>query len=80
MSRRGASISANLVSRLLSQPLLMIQARSTQETLYSVTRGVEYLVLNVLATGVVLLADISLLIVMGVGLFIVDQGQDVGAF
>lgn len=72
LSRRGASISANLVSRLLSQPLLMIQARSTQETLYSVTRGVEYLVLNVLATGVVLLADISLLVVMGVGLFIVD--------
>lgn len=72
LSRRGASISANLVSRMLSQPLLMIQARTTQDTLYSVTRGVEYLVLNVLATGVVLIADISLLIVMGVGLFIVD--------
>ncbi len=72
LSRRGASISANLVSRMLSQPLLMIQARSTQETLYSVTRGVEYLVLNVLATGVVLFADISLLAVMGIGLFIVD--------
>lgn len=72
LSRRGASISASLVSRMLSQPLLMIQTRSTQETLYSVTRGVEYLVLNVLATGVVLFADISLLVVMGVGLFIVD--------
>lgn len=72
LSRRGASISANLVSRMLSQPLLMIQTRTTQETLYSVTRGVEYLSLNVLATGVVLIADISLLVVMGVGLFVVD--------
>jgi ABC-type multidrug transport system fused ATPase/permease subunit len=72
LSRRGASISAKLVSRMLSQPLLMIQARTTQDTLYSVTRGVEYLALNVLATGVVLIADISLLIVMGLGLFIVD--------
>lgn len=72
LSRRGASISAHLVSRMLSQPLLMIQSRTTQDTLYSVTRGVEYLALNVLATGVVLIADISLLVVMGLGLFIVD--------
>ena len=72
LSRRGASISANLVSRMLSQPLMLIQTRSTQEIIFSVTRGVEYLVLNVIATGVVLFADISLLVVMGIGLFIVD--------
>lgn len=72
LSRRGASISANLVSRLLSQPLLMIQSRTTQETLYSVTRGVEYITLNVLATSVVLIADVSLLVVMGIGLLIVN--------
>lgn len=77
LSRRGASVSANLVSRMLSQPLLMIQSRTTQETLYSVTRGVEYLVLNVLATGVVLIADFSLLVVMGVGLFIIDPSTAV---
>ena len=29
LSRRGASISSHLVSRMLSQPLLMIQARTT---------------------------------------------------
>jgi len=72
LSRRGASISANLVSRLLAQPLLMIQSRTTQETLYSVTRGVEYITLNVLATSVVLVADVSLLVVMGIGLLIVN--------
>ena len=37
LSRRGAKISANLISRLLSQPLLTVQARTTQETLYAVT-------------------------------------------
>jgi len=77
MSRRGASISANLVSRMLSQPLLVIQNRSTQDTLYSVTRGVEALVMNVLATGVVLIADISLLVVMALGLFVVDPSTSV---
>lgn len=71
-SRRGAEVSANLVSRLLSQSLLTIQARTTQETLYSVTRGVEIITLQVLAMSVVLVADISLLVVMGIGLFVVD--------
>lgn len=79
-SRRGAKISANLISRLLSQSLLTIQARTTQDTLYSVTRGVEYITLQVLATSVVLVADISLLLVMGIGLFVVDPITAAGTF
>lgn len=71
-SRRGAKISADLISRLLSQPLLIVQAKTTQEILYSVTRGVELITLQVLATSVVLISDISLLLIMGIGLFVVD--------
>lgn len=80
LSRRGATISANLISRLLSQPLLMVQARTTQDTLYSVTRGVEFITLQVLGTSVVLVADVSLLLVMAVGLFIVDPITAAGTF
>lgn len=80
LSRRGAKISANLISRLLSQSLLTIQARTTQETLYSVTRGVEFITLGVLATSIVLVSDISLLLVMGVGLFVVDPITATGTF
>lgn len=80
LSRRGAKISADLVSRLLAQPLIMVQARTTQETLYSVTRGVEMIALQVLATGVVLLADLSLLGIMAFGLFIVDPTTAIGTF
>jgi len=79
-SRRGAKISANLISRLLSQSLLTIQARTTQETLYSVTRGVEVITLQVLAISVVLVADVSLLLVMGIGLFVVDPITAAGTF
>jgi ABC-type multidrug transport system fused ATPase/permease subunit len=79
-SRRGAEISANLISRLLSQSLLTIQIRTTQEILYSVTRGVEIITLQVLATSVVLVADVSLLIVMGIGLFAVDPFTASGTF
>jgi ABC-type multidrug transport system fused ATPase/permease subunit len=79
-SRRGAKISSDLVSRLLSQSLLAIQTRTTQETLYSVTRGVEFITLQVLAVSVVLVADVSLLLIMGIGLFVVDPVTATGTF
>jgi len=72
LSRRGAKISADLISRLLSQPLLIVQSRTTQETVYAVTTGVERIVLQVLATTVVWIADFALLVVMMIGLLVVD--------
>ena len=80
LSRKGALISANLISRLLSQSLLTVQSRTTQETLYAVTRGVEFITLQVLATSVVLVSDISLMLVMGVGLLVVDPITAIGSF
>ncbi|CAB4823235.1 unannotated protein [freshwater metagenome] len=80
MSRRGARISSELISRLLAQSLLKVQSRTTQETLYAVTIGVEMVVLQVLATSIVLLADLSLLVIMGIGLFIVDPVTALGTF
>jgi ABC-type multidrug transport system fused ATPase/permease subunit len=80
LSRRGASISGNLISQLLAQPLLLIQTRTTQEMLYAVTRGVHLIVLEVLATGVVMLADISLLLLMGAGLLIIDPAAAISTF
>jgi ABC-type multidrug transport system fused ATPase/permease subunit len=72
MSYRGATISSNLVSKFLSQPLLFVQKWTTQQVLFAVTRGVEILTLEVLALGVVMIADIALLIILAVGLFVVD--------
>ena len=78
MSRRGASISANLISRFLAQPFLVIQRWSSQEALYAVTRGVEVIALQILALSVVMIADVSLLIILVVGLFIVDPVTSIG--
>lgn len=72
LSQRGAKISSDLISRLFSQPLSVIQSRTTQETVFAVTRGVVIIVLQVLATAVVWVADLALLIVMMLGLLIVD--------
>lgn len=78
MSRRGALISANLVRRFLSQPLLVVQKWSTQESLFAVTIGVEVIALQVLALAVVLIADIALLVILICGLFVVDPITSVG--
>jgi len=79
-SRRGARISADLISRILSQPLLMVQSRTTQETVYAITIGVERLVLQILASSVVCVSDLSLLIVMFIGLLIIDPGTALATF
>jgi ABC-type multidrug transport system fused ATPase/permease subunit len=80
LSRRGAKISANLTSRLLSQQLLVIQSRTMQETLFAITNGVSIITLQILATSVVLASDISLLIVMTIGLLILDPTTAIGTF
>jgi ABC-type multidrug transport system fused ATPase/permease subunit len=72
LSRRSALITSSLFSRLLSQSLLKIQEKSSQETLYSLTVGVSSLTLIVLGTSVALVADVSLTVIMFLGLLLVD--------
>jgi len=74
LSRRGANISSSLITKLMNQPLTKIQERSTQDTLYSITSGVATIALGVLGSIVLIIADMSLLIVIGVGLFYIDPG------
>ncbi len=72
LSRRSAHISANLISRVLSQPLMKVQSKSMQQTLYGVTTGVESVVVGVLNTTVLIISDVSLLVILATGLFFVD--------
>lgn len=72
LSQRGAMLTTELASRLLSQSLISVQIRSTQETLYAITSGVNSIMLGVLGTAITLIADGSLLLMMLVGLFLVD--------
>lgn len=72
LSRRGALISSDLMKKLMSQSLVAIQQKTLYENLYAVTSGVSNVTLGILGTAVVLVADISLLIIMTLGLLIVD--------
>ena len=72
LSRRGASLSSTLFSKVISQSLQGIQKHSIQEYLYSITGGVEIITLRILAQFVTLISDGSLLLVMAIGLLVVD--------
>ena len=72
LANRSALISGNLVSKLLSRPLLEIQTRSTQENLYAVTTGVSIITVGVIGSLVMSVADVSLLVIMIAALFVVD--------
>jgi ABC-type multidrug transport system fused ATPase/permease subunit len=72
LSNRAAYLSEQLVTKLLTRPLLTVRERTIQQTLYALTIGVEQLMLGILGIGLVLVADISLLIILSAALFIVD--------
>jgi len=72
LGNRSALITSTLFSKLISQSILEVQRRSTQETLFLLTEGVRRITVGVLGNFVFLVADLSLLTVLTFGLFFVD--------
>lgn len=72
LSRRSAAISSELISKLLTKPLNIIQKNTTQETIYALTSGVNAITVGVIGTVVSIVSDVSILFVMSIGLIAVD--------
>jgi len=72
IGRRSAIISGNLVNRLLQQDILQVNKQTIQQTIYASTSGVVAVTLGVVGTAVSVIADVSLLVVMALGLLLVD--------
>ena len=72
LSRKSATISNQLLARILNQRLLWIKKRTSQETLFAVSDGVSSIMVGIVGNLVGLLSDLSLLIIMLTGLFLVD--------
>lgn len=72
LSIKAAKLSSDLISKLLQQPILVVQEKSIQERIFLVTVGVGAITNGVIATGVTLVADTALLIVMFIGLILVN--------
>jgi len=80
LSRRSAQMSASLVNKLLAQPLLVNQQRTLQETLFAVTTGVGVITVLVLANTIMIISDVSLLLILLVGLLLIDPATAMGTF
>ncbi len=72
LSYKSAQISSKLVSRLLSKPLIQIQENSTFDIQYAVGSGVNSIALGILGIGLTIISDISLLIIVGLGIFVIN--------
>jgi ABC-type multidrug transport system fused ATPase/permease subunit len=80
LSRRSAVISSNLLQELLAKPLLFIQGRTSQETIYALTNGVNSITMGLLGSGISLVSDLALMSVLSIGLFIVDPYISISMF
>jgi ABC-type multidrug transport system fused ATPase/permease subunit len=72
LSKKSADITTDLVSKYFSQPLDKIQLHSSPSFLQSTTSGVLNLTIGVLGAFAMLIGDLSLLVIMFVGLIYVD--------
>lgn len=68
LANRQAVVSGRLVTGLLSQPLLQLQAKSSQEIAYALTAGTGLATLVILGQAVVAISELALLVVLTVAL------------
>lgn len=72
LSRRAAILTSDLLRGSLDLNLSEFKAKSSQEYLFALTSGVNTVVLGIVASVVNTISDVSLLLVLSTGLFLVD--------
>jgi hypothetical protein len=65
-------VSSTISGLVFKQELNKIQKRSSQETLFAMSSGVNSLFMGILASCINIVTDISMLIVVITGVFIID--------
>ena len=72
LSHKNTSLSNDLIEKVLSQDLLDMQKRPTQEILYILSDGVHNLFFGIIGSAVTVASDIIMLLIMCAGLYVVD--------
>lgn len=72
LANQQATLSSNLASRLLSQPITVVEEQHSMTTAYAVVQGATSAVVGILGSGATILTESTLLIVFGITLFIVN--------
>jgi ABC-type multidrug transport system fused ATPase/permease subunit len=71
-SNKNSEITTKLLSNIFSKPVNILNRSNTSEYVYLLTRGTETLTMNVLATSTILVADLSILFAIFIGLLLLD--------
>jgi ABC-type multidrug transport system fused ATPase/permease subunit len=79
LARRSAMISSELIAKYFTMPLSHINRRSSQESIYALTAGVNFVMVGIIGTWITMIADVSVLLVLGIGLAYVDIFTAIGA-
>lgn len=77
LSYRSASVSKQLIRKLVKQSALVIESKSAQELIYSATTGVNSIVVGVLGNFSLLIGDVSLCLILGIGLIIYNPATSI---
>lgn len=72
LSNRSAVISSRLLRKFLSQPVTSVSKKTSQDTIYSLTQGVNNITLGVIGNSVSVVSDTALILVLFAGLFALD--------
>ena len=72
LSRKSSEISSTLVSKVLSRPILQMQQNSTFDIQFAVGSGVNAIALGILGIGLTLVSDLALLLIVGLGVFLIN--------
>ncbi len=71
-SMQASKLSSDLVEFSFSKDVEDIHKKSLQEVIFTTTRGVEVLTLQVMATIAIMISDVFLLLILTMGLFLID--------
>lgn len=71
-SNKNSEITTKLLTSMFLKPVNIIESKNTSEYIYSLTRGTEALTINVLASSTILVADLSILIAIFIGVLLLD--------
>ena len=72
LADRSATVSAGLSSKFFSCSLLVVQSRPSQEVAYALGQGTNQAVIGVLGSAMVVIAEATLLVLLGVALLFID--------
>jgi ABC-type multidrug transport system fused ATPase/permease subunit len=79
-SIHGTKITIHLINKLMKNSLENLRKKNIEENVYALTYGADALALGVFASSVIVLADLTLLATLFIGLFIISFSSAISLF